>query len=723
MQFIKSPAVFLLHLFIIWSSAFNSICIFNSCYVIWWVIYLFQETLALLWQELKPCCSFFYCGAGSAVYAQVFYEVRWKSDNVTYSGLLIYYNTDDALMRVHYTTNGQYKVAEFKCQYKKLNLSGSEGYLLDGIDAKIVYGNDGTSTYSSDNFYFYKQTNGYGKPYTVDDGHLAKENPSQYMQQVESWEKIPTSKFTEQFVRNFFEKTEPLYGKLLAYNVQTNSALAGGFRISSAAHNGEKWFVCMSKGTSYTDQATYHEAAFPTEWIRKKWDDGKEITSVSYGEGQWLVVMSGNSKITTQSYKSTAEYPADWIKEKWADGFRMSSVAYGDGEWFVVMSKGTGITMQKYHIDENFPADWIKEWWKDSYRINGMSYGGGKWVVIMSQNTGISMQTYNHRNEYPGDWVKEKWTAGYEISNVCYGAGEWYVTMAQGTGITTQSYNLKTVYPRDWVQDKWDGRQTNTVAGNTNTVAPGTNGKIHLLMVANTYVSDIGTSCKVDEERVLNEFDIFARELDMPLVKHVINGSSFSKSSLEAELASLNPSANDIVVFVYSGHGFRWSDQTNKYPSISLKYSSYERASLSNSYLLADIYNKIIAKGARLNIIVGDCCNSPIGVSSRGGDFALSSRSGNNGNSDKLKKLFLNKKGNLILAAASPDETSCGNSRDGGYLISSFFQAIGKETSYLNNDDPDWGRIIQNAINSAKFSTQNLSGCSTQNGMYYSTVK
>ena len=663
--------------------------------------------------------SFFFITTGTS--AQIFYEVKWKSDNVNYSGLLIYYNTDDALMRVHYNIDGKYKVAEFKCQYKKLNLSGREGYILDGIDAKLVYGADG-GTYSSDNFYFYKEGNGFGRPYTIDDSHLAKENPSQYMQQVDSWEQIATSKFTEQFVRDFFEKEEPLYAKLLAYNVQTNNT-TGSYRISSTAYSFDKWFVCMSKGTGITEQSTYREAAFPADWIRKKWDEGKEITSVSYGDGEWLIVMSANSKITTQSYNSKSEFPADWIKDKWANGYRISSIAYGEGEWMVVMSKGTGITEQKYYIDTYFPADWIMDRWKELYRISGMSYGGGKWVLVMSQNTGIGMQTYTHETEYPGEWVKGKWKDGYEISNVTYGNGEWYVTMAQGTGITTQSYNIKAAYPRDWVQAKWDGKDLNTVAGNANTVAPSTNGKIHLLMVANTYVSDIGTSCKVDEERVLNEFDIFAKELDMPVDKRVINGSNFSKATVDAELNALNPSPNDIVVFIYSGHGFRWSDQTNKYPSISLKYNGYERVSVDNSYLLADIYNKIIAKGARLNIIVGDCCNSSIGVSSRGGDFALSSRSGNNGNTDKLRQLFLNKKGNLIIAAASPDETSCGNSRDGGYLISSFFQAIGKETSYLNTDTPDWGRVIQNAINSARFSTQNLSGCTTQNGMYYSTVK
>ncbi|MEP6676941.1 MAG: caspase family protein [Ferruginibacter sp.] len=672
--------------------------------------------------RLKPLFLTVLIFLSPRLHAQIFYETQWKIDNITYTGLMIYYNTNDALMRVHYTINNDYKVVEFKCQYKKLNMNGREGYILDGIDAKFMYSKNGAGIYSSDNFYFYKVNEGYGLPYTIDDYHLGLENPSKYMTRVDRWQEIPTSTFTEKYVRNFFEKDEAMYSKLLAYNVQTNK-VANGYRISSSTYSANNWFVCMSKGTGITDQSAYKEKDFPTEWIRNNWAEKKEISNVSYGDGEWLVVMSANAGISTQTYNSQPIFPEDWVKEKWVLGYRITSLTYGNGNWLVVMSKGTVITEQKYYVNDYFPADWIKDRWAENYRVNGMACGGGKWVLIMSQNLGIGEQMYKKLSTYPSEFVKESWSKSYEISNAAYGNGEWCIVMSQNTGITQQSYNVTQAYPRDWVQGKWDGKEQVAVAANVNTVAPVTNAKIHLIMVANTMINDIGVSCKVDEERVMNEFEIFAKELDMSLDKKVIDGNVFSRPAVDAALNDLNPSPNDIVVFIYSGHGFRWADQTNQYPSISLKYSSYEQVAQSNSYLLEDIYNKIISKGARLNIVLGDCCNSQIGISSRGGDFALSSRTGNNGNSNKLRQLFLSKKGNMIIAAASPNETSCGNSRDGGYLISSFFQAIGKETSYLNNDTPDWDHVIANALTTARFSTLNLSSCTTQNGMHYSTIK
>jgi hypothetical protein len=659
--------------------------------------------------------------------AQEFYETSWKSDNITYTGLLIFYNNDDAVMRVRYTANNVYKVAEFKCQYTKLQIAGYEGYILDGMSAKLVYGNKDNKTpgYNADNFVFYKGSSGYDLPFTIDDDQITKSNPLQYLKKVETWKKIPTTTFTEKYVHNFYEKDEPLYTKLIAYN-QRGVEGSGGYRVSSTASSSSEWFVCMSKGLDITSQTTYNEALFPADWIKSKWDEGKEITNISYGNGKWLVVMSANSKITTQSYSSKSfSFPSSWIDDKVKTGYYISGLTYSNEGWLAVMSKGLSYTDQRYYNSSTFPAEWVKSRWSEGYRITSAAYGGNQWAVVMSKNSGITEQSYNQLAT-PNEWIKKKWEDGFEINNLAYANGEWLVVMSQNTGISLQTWNISAVYPRDWVQEKWDSKTTPSNPTSSNnvytSVSPNNNTKMHLFIVANTIISDIGTSCKVDEDRTANEFEDFAKVLNIKIVKHIIDGNNFSKSSVNRELDYFYPSSNDIVVFVYTGHGFRWTNQTSRYPSISLKYSSYENLSETNSYLLSDIYDKITRKGARLNIVVGDCCNSSVGVSSRGGDAGLASRFATDGNVSKLEQLFMKTKGNLLIAAASPYETSCGSSRDGGYLISSFFQAINKETSYLNNANPTWDHIVQNAINSARYNTQNLNGCKTQNGIYQSTI-
>lgn len=652
--------------------------------------------------------------------AQTFYETSWISDGVRYTGLLVYYDDDDAIMRVNYTINNKYKVSEFNCYGEHFENDDLEGYLLDGRDAKVVYGNDGTG-YSADNFIFINSGDTYSTPIHIDDQGMQKKSAENYLIEVDYWKEISTEKFTESYVAGFFRKEEPLYATLLSYNHQNNQGSGTGaqFRITSFSYGGGQWAVAMSQTSGYTMQSWSTGTAFPRDWIREKWDDNYYITSITYGGGEWAVAMSQGTKYSTQSWKTDSAYPGPWIKEKWDENLRITSMAYGGGEWAVVMGKNTGITMQSWNKTSYFPRDWINEKWGDNYRITSMAYGGGEWAVVMSQSTGYTMQTWKTDSAYPQNWIKEKWGEGYHITSIAYGGGEWAVVMSQGTGYSLQTWKTTPSYPKDWINEKWNGGS----GTQNNQPAQIENSTLHLLLVTNTLISDIGSSCQVDKTNALNEFEIISGELGISINKVVISDREFSKTSVSKALTNLNPKSNDIVIFIYSGHGYRWSNQNSKYPNIDLRYSNYQSVSENTSYNLSDIYNTIINKGARLNIVIGDCCNSDIGISNRNGEASLTSRKQHQGRVDKLRTLFLESRGNLIAAAAKPYETSCGNSRDGGYFLTSFFAAINKETSRLNDNVPLWTNIISNTINSANYKTLNLAGCDPQNGIYYSTIK
>ena len=119
-------------------------------------------------------------------------------------------------------------------------------------------------------------------------------------------------------------------------------------------------------------------------------------------------------------------------------------------------------------------------------------------------------------------------------------------------------------------------------------------------------------------------------------------------------------------------------------------------------------------------MVIGDCCNSDIGVTQRGGEISLSGKNQNEGKLARLQELFLKTKGNYIIAAASPGETSCGNAVDGGYLTSSFFQSLSQETSFMSQDPPSWETILDRSMKTASYKTKNLNGCSQQNGIFRS---
>ena len=261
----------------------------------------------------------------------------------------------------------------------------------------------------------------------------------------------------------------------------------------------------------------------------------------------------------------------------------------------------------------------------------------------------------------------------------------------------------------------WTDTQTET---NNPVVNEGTKDvKLHVIMVANSLIGDIGESCATDSRVIINEFDGIAETLNIKIEKYLINDKNFTKQYINATLDKINPASNDIVIFAYSGHGFRWSNQTDKYPQMALTYNNYQKLSKETSMGLSEVYNKLVKKGARLNLVFGDCCNSDVGLKIPVESNFLSSRSNISLKKEKLEKLFIKSKGSIILAGASPGEYAYCNST-GGFFLTSFLQALHEEISYLKTDAADWNGLL---ANTTKY-TKSKAGNKPQNPIKASTI-
>ncbi len=244
------------------------------------------------------------------------------------------------------------------------------------------------------------------------------------------------------------------------------------------------------------------------------------------------------------------------------------------------------------------------------------------------------------------------------------------------------------------------------------------NAKLYLVVVANTLDNSIGTGCEVDRRKLVNEMHSIASALNIGIEEHIIYGSDFSSANVLNTIEAMHPSADDIVLFFYRGHGFRWNNQKSSWPSMSTRISSYDPFTYVS---LDDVYAKIIAKGARLNMVFGDLCNSDVGI-----DKPEVTNQGTNSlqsnfypDADKLKKLFLRSKGNLMSVAASPGEVSWTSAYDGGFFTSSFFESLHAEIGTLSGSG-SWKNILISTINKAKYKSQfACNTCSVQNGEYY----
>lgn len=258
--------------------------------------------------------------------------------------------------------------------------------------------------------------------------------------------------------------------------------------------------------------------------------------------------------------------------------------------------------------------------------------------------------------------------------------------------------------------------------GNTLSTGSADASTLHLIVVANTNVSDIGSACAKDMVNLNSEFGGIAKVLGMKYDFNVIRGNNYSKENLSKLIRDFKPNSDDVVIFVYTGHGFRFNDQQDYYPNMDLCPTSYDDP-MRNYVAVSDVYRELVAKGARLSLVFSDCCNNEIGATTPLiNTNTLFSRSNNNFDVKKLERLFVDASGSLIATAASPGELSwCGV--NGGFFTLSLLESLRAQISALSTDLPDWETLVSNALTAATAKSQNNANTKAQHGMKMVRIK
>ena len=258
--------------------------------------------------------------------------------------------------------------------------------------------------------------------------------------------------------------------------------------------------------------------------------------------------------------------------------------------------------------------------------------------------------------------------------------------------------------------------------GNTLSTGNAEASTLHLIVVANTNVSDIGSACAKDMVNLNSEFGGIAKVLGMRYDLQAIRGKNYSKENLSKLMRNFQPNSDDVVVFVYTGHGFRFDDQQDYYPNMDLCPTSYDDPT-KNYVAVSDVYKELVAKGARLNLVFSDCCNNEIGETTPIiNTSTLFSRSNNNFDVKKLERLFVDASGSLIATAASPGEMSwCGV--NGGFFTLSLLESLRAQISVLSTGLPDWETLVADALTAATAKSQNNVNTKAQHGMKMIRIK
>ena len=244
--------------------------------------------------------------------------------------------------------------------------------------------------------------------------------------------------------------------------------------------------------------------------------------------------------------------------------------------------------------------------------------------------------------------------------------------------------------------------------------------KMWAILVADTYDENIGEDDAYDNLALNKELKAIAQCLGIEIsITNITANRAYNKRNLTNAITNLRPAKNDIVFFCFNGHGFRWDDQKDMYPNICMIGPNDDV--YGNYVATTDIYNAIKNKGARLSVVITDCCNSKYGERGpRQKENTLFSRSNTRASKKRMGELFLGTKGMILATAAKPGEYAWSFDGTGSAFTQSFISQLRKEVSATRTETPSWQRLLDSAIESAR---QKTTSCeNTQHGMRYMSI-
>jgi Caspase domain. len=223
------------------------------------------------------------------------------------------------------------------------------------------------------------------------------------------------------------------------------------------------------------------------------------------------------------------------------------------------------------------------------------------------------------------------------------------------------------------------------------------NTKLILLVVANINEPEIGASCLKDMNRIVETFTKLTNFLGIKFQYKTISGAEYNKENAEKEISNITPAANDIVVFYYTGHGFRKPKDSRRFPYIDLRPKP-DITYMVNSLNMEDVYETIRKKGARLNLILSDCCNTEV-TSKNAIGTPIPNKKGllMTYSLENCRSLFLNPKPTSILATAADVGQKASSNNDFGGFFSYFFKASMENQLSFFKKNVTWESLLLDA--------------------------
>ena len=201
---------------------------------------------------------------------------------------------------------------------------------------------------------------------------------------------------------------------------------------------------------------------------------------------------------------------------------------------------------------------------------------------------------------------------------------------------------------------------------------------LHTIFVIDTNDTNIGDMVARDLGLMEAEVNRIVSNTGLRLNKQVFKGGNFKPGQVGNAIKGLQVGADDVILFYYSGHGFRTGNKRYKWP--------YHYFHSDNPVDFAWVIQALQAKGARLTVALTDACNNVVNIRVTEDPTMRAKASFAEG----YKFLFLGSKGFVSATSSIPGETSTATA-DGSLFTLSFLKALQAEVIKHN---PSWDVLM-----------------------------
>ncbi len=197
--------------------------------------------------------------------------------------------------------------------------------------------------------------------------------------------------------------------------------------------------------------------------------------------------------------------------------------------------------------------------------------------------------------------------------------------------------------------------------------------------MADTNDYKIGYSVEVDSKNMQDLFQGIVRRSkgSIYLNKLVFEGFSITQENMLKAVDSLRVRSNDIIVFLYAGHGHRYKSTMSKWPLMD---------TMNHPTDFLTVIQKIRNKYARQFIALADCCNNVIPT-----PRDIEKRLSNDFPYENIRRMFLDSTVKIAASGSEPGQFSYSNDVVGGFFTSSFISNLKKA---LFSSEKGWKTVL-----------------------------